>query len=391
MADKTLADIPASKVWQAQQAALMRLQLYLVVRTHEILRAVLADCRDALEKAYQGAGVSGQDAGVWDALSTHLAIEGVTKAWRKGFDEWKSLFEALRWEAGTLPFGTLAVLHREAFADLTQSRKVAKESLSPLQEAGSGVVFEPQLQGLLDAARDRVWGDGFNLSQRIWRLDQEGLEGIRRVVYEGVAKGDSAWNVAKKLEPFLGAGQDCPRWGRSRLSKLTKSDIAGGDRTALYTGDACDGQGVAYNALRLARNEIQIAHHRMTDELMSRVPWIEKEQVHLSPAHPETDICDDVISNGEKGEGIYPAGEIQLPLHPQCLCYKTALQMKPDEFADKLNGWLKGESWPEMDEYGASLGTGRSGIADVSLAVGMTQRILVWLWGKADDLDAAVE
>ena len=80
MAERTLADIPASKVWQAQQAALMRLQLYLVVRTHEMLRAVLADCRDALDEAYQGSGVSGQDTGVWDALSIHLAIAGVTKA-----------------------------------------------------------------------------------------------------------------------------------------------------------------------------------------------------------------------------------------------------------------------------------------------------------------------
>lgn len=390
VAERALADIPASKVWQAQQAALMRLQLYLVVRTHEILRAVLADCRDALEEAYQGSGVSGQDAGVWDALSTHLAIEGVTTAWRKGFDELKRVFEALRWEAGALPFGMLAVLHREAFADLTQSRKVAKESLSPLQEAGSGVVFEPQLKAILDAARDRVWGDGFNLSGRIWRLDQEGLEGIRRVVFEGVAKGDSAWNVAKKLEPFLGAGQDCPRWGRSRLYKLTKGDIAGGDRTGLYTGDECDGQGVAYKALRLFRNESQIAHHRAFDAILARIPWIEKIKIHLSPAHPETDICDDVISNGENGEGIYPKDANPLQIHVNCLCYPEGIQMPPNDFADKLHGWLGGENQPDMDAYAAGLGVGRSGIADVNLAVGMSNKLLTWLWSGPDELDAAV-
>ncbi|MCX6786841.1 MAG: hypothetical protein NTU85_03470 [Candidatus Kaiserbacteria bacterium] len=113
---KTLADIPVGLVWQAQQAALMRLQLYLVLRTHEMLRGVLADCREALEAAGDSstsAAASAQNdkQRVWDGLSTHLAIEGVSKAWAKGFGAWKKLFEGLRWEAGALPFGALAVLH----------------------------------------------------------------------------------------------------------------------------------------------------------------------------------------------------------------------------------------------------------------------------------------
>lgn len=405
MAEKTLADIPAGKIFQAQQAALMRLQLYLVMRTHEMLREVLSDCREVLGEQYARGG-DGQVAGAWDGLSMHLAIEGVTKAWRRGFDEWKGLFERLRFEAAAIPYGTLVVLHREAFRGAGVSGQESVVSgqgtgdslphshtpippLSPspaLPLSESTVVFDPQIQAMLDEMRDHVWSDGFNLSQRIWRLDQEGLEGIRRIVYEGVASGDSAWNVAKKLEPFLGAGRDCPRWARSRLYNLTKAEIAGGDRTGLYTGDECMSQGVSYNALRLARNEIQIAHSRLTDYLMARIPWIEKEQVHLSPAHPVTDICDDVIGNGENGEGIYPKGEVLLPLHPQCLCYKSAVMMKPDEFSGQLRGWLEGEEWPEMDAYAGMLGTGRSGIVD-QLAMGIADKLVTWLWGKPDDLD----
>jgi len=391
MAGKTLADIPPRLAFQAQQAALMRLQLYLVMRTHAMLREFLRDARDVLSEQYDRGG-DGQAAGAWDGLSIHVAIQGVERAWRTHFDEWKRMFEALRWEAGALPFGTLAVLHAAAFQGTggrsQESGVRSQESGRTLQEAGSGVVFEPQLQAMLDLMRDRVWGDGFNLSQRLWRLDQESLEGIRRILYEGVASGNSAWNVAKKLEPFLGAGRDCPRWARERLYNLTKAEIAGGDRTGLLTGDECMGQGVSYNALRLARNEIQIAHARMTDELMGRIPWIEKEQVHLSPAHPKEDICDDAISNGENGQGIYPQGTIQLPLHPQCLCYKTAIQMKPDEFSGKLRGWLHGDNWAEMDEYASMLGRGRAGIVD-QLAMGITQRILVWLWDGPGQMDAA--
>ena len=391
---KALADIPVDLIAQAQQAALVRLQLYLVGRTHEMLRGVLADCRRALEGVGMG---TGRTDGQWDGLTGYLAIEGVTKAWGKRFGDWQRLFEGLRWAAAALPLGTLAVLHGYAFGAIEgQESKRAGEQGSreaELWEAAEiPVTFEPQLRAVLDAARERVYGDGFKLSQRIWRLDQESLERIRQVVYQGVADGSSAWQVAGQLEGVLGAGADCPRWTRSRLYRLTKSDIASGDRTGLYSGDECDAQGVSYNALRLARNEIQIAHHRATDEIMGRIPWIEKEQVMLSPAHPETDICDDVVGAGERGEGIYPKGEILLPLHVQCLCYKVAVLLPPDEFAGKLRGWVRGESeWPEMDEYGAWLGVGRSGMASASLGQTLGGELLTWLWGDQAAMDAAAE
>lgn len=380
MAERSLADIPAGLVWQAQQAALMRLQLYLVGRTHEALRAVLDGCRSALARA------RGQAEG-WDGLSTHLAVEGVSAAWRRGFAGWRRLFEGLRWCAAAIPFGSLAVLHEAAFASVRQA-----EARGGLREAAGGPspVFEPQLRQVVDGAAERVWGDGFRLSQRIWRLDQESLERIRQTVYRGVAEGRSAWQVAQELEAVLGAGADCPRWTRTRLYRLTKADIASGDRTGLYSGEACAGQGVAYNALRLARNEIQVAHHMATDAVMARMPWVEQEQVMLSPAHPEEDVCDDVISRGARGEGVYPRGTIQLPLHPQCLCYKVAVLLPPDEFAGRLRGWVQGtERWPEMDAYAGWLGTGPQGLPQVALGQVFGRELLTWLWGDEAAMDAA--
>ena len=384
---KLLTDIPAGKAWQAQQAAAMRLQLYLVGETHALLREVLAGCRKALETA-RG------DAAEWDGMSIHLATEGCLKAWAGGFGEWKGLFEALRQEAAEIPLGTLAVLHDAAFGATEKRMGEAVEPSMPTP------VFKPQLQALTDvkAAADgaarRVYADGHDLAQRIWRLDQETMLGIRQTVLEGVASGDSAWRISQRLEQYLGAGAGCPRWTRGRLYGLTKKDIASGDRTGLYSGDECDSQGVSYNALRLARNEIQVAHAAATDALMAQIPWIEKEQVHLSPAHPETDVCDDVISNGEKGEGIYPKGEILLPLHPQCLCYKSGVLESPDDFAARLRGWLQGsESWPEMDEYADWLGGSRESFVpggDIGLGMDIARRLVTWLWGGNGDLDAIV-
>lgn len=375
--------VAPGQVWQAQQAALMRLQLYLVGRTHEVLREVLDECRGVLAEAR-----SGQE-GAWDGLSTHLAVEGIMKAWRRGFGQWQRLFEGLRRSAAAIPFGTLAILHEAAF----RGPGARGHGLAAGEAVGRpSPVFGPQLRQVLDGAANRVYSDGFKLSQRIWRLDQESLDRIRQTVYQGVAEGKSAWQVAKELEGVLGAGAECPRWTRTRLYKLTKADIASGDRTGLYSGEACAGQGVAYNALRLARNEIQIAHHMATDMIMARVPWIEKEQVMLSPAHPEEDICDDVIGRGERGEGIYPKGSIQLPLHPQCLCYKAAVLMPPDEFAERLRGWLRGAApWPEMDEYAGFVGATPDELPGLSLAATWGRELLTWLWGDQAAMDAAAE
>jgi len=400
---KTEEDVPGGMVWQAQQAALMRLQLYLVMGTHTGLRGLVDLSRAALEEG-QEAGDKGQEArgkgqGLeWDALGTMLAVEGVTKAWTGWFGGWRRLFEGLRREGAALPFGTLGVLHREAFTNRRVSETVddggsgiGDWGLGRLEEATREplpVVFDPQLKAVLDGAASRVYGDGFNLSQRIWQLDQVSLTEIRRLVYEGVASGDSAWRIAQRLEGFLGAGAGCPRWARSRLYQLTKGEIASGDRTGLYTGEECDGQGVAYNALRLARNEIQIAHHAATDYVMSRIPWIEQERVLLSPAHPEPDVCDDVVGGGERGDGVYAKGEIGLPLHPQCLCYKQAVLMPPDEFADRLRDWMQGGYWDEMDQYTGMVGADRETVGEPSLLMGLAGRLALWLWGDRAAMDA---
>jgi hypothetical protein len=217
-----------------------------------------------------------------------------------------------------------------------------------------------------------------NLSGRIWKWDRESREGINRVLMDGIANQKSAWDIAKNLEQYLGANEDCPRWTSTRLHGRTKKEIAAGDTGGLLSGNACDGSGVSYNALRLARTEIQKAHTLATDRIMAAQPWVEKEKVHLSAAHPETDICDDVVGGGEKGEGVYDVGTIELPLHPNCLCYKTAVLMDEKDFTSQMNGWLRGTTtWSEMDEYEAAIG-GQLSASILPNAVNLA----VWMFGE---------
>jgi hypothetical protein len=255
---------------------------------------------------------------------------------------------------------------------------VTSDQLSVVSEAIEDGVFKPQIDVLLKVAEEYLYGDGITLDGRIWRIDGEGRDAINNVIMQGIANGDSAWNIAKKLEEFLGAGEDCPRWTSTRLYGRTAKDKAAGDTTGLLSGGGCDGRGVSYKALRLARTEIQKIHALATDRLMAQQPWVEQEQCHLSAAHPTADECDDVISGGEGGKGIYPVGTIEYPLHPNCFCYKTAVLMDEKAFTDQLNGWLNGtQEWSEMDEYSQMIG----GDPSASLMPDAVS-LAVWLFGK---------
>jgi hypothetical protein len=317
-----LADIPIDQVAQAQQRALMRLQVKVTGETHRLLNELVDGLRKRLLE------YADEDGKLTPEFYLVLA-DYAGKLWADTFGYWRTMFEAARREAVAIPFGALVRNHQyfmglreveERKAGRLEGWKIGRlEEQGPVRVGVQGVpFFEQQLQEILDATSNRIYSDGFKLSQRIWRLDQESLGGIQQILRETLATGDSAWNAAKKLEAYLGPGADCPRWTSTRLSRLTKSDIAAGDKRGLISGNPCESKGVAYNALRLARNEIQIAHHAATDIVLALQPWTEKEQILLSPAHPEQDICDNVAGGGENGEGIYPKGTILLPLHVQC-------------------------------------------------------------------------
>src|SRR5690349_17819048 len=290
------------------------------------------------------------------------------KLWGATFKDWSDEFEKVRREAASIPFGVISVMHERLVLP------VAEKQLAEAVEDG---VFRPQLNILLNAAGDHLYGDSLNLSQRIWRVDREARDGINALILNGISNGTSAWDLAAQLEGYLGANADCPRWTSTRLYGRTKGEIASGDTTGLLSGNACDGRGVSYNALRLARTEIQKAHALATDRSLMSQPWVEKEKIHLSAAHPETDICDDTVSGGEKGEGVYSVGEIELPLHPNCLCYKTAVLMSQAEFTTDLRAWMTGSSpWPAMDDYEQMIG------GDVNQSILPNAiNLAVWLFG----------
>ncbi|MBN1814695.1 MAG: hypothetical protein JXA14_22840 [Anaerolineae bacterium] len=369
-----LDSIAVDEVAYWQQMALVRLHLFVTGETHRLLNQFLDNLRPAIDKA-------ADEEGNLQITALPALTIAAQQHWQACMASWLQMVMAARRQAAWIPFGQLARLHQHylgEFAETTESAP-AVQILHALLEDGPEVAvgypdepgpinqvrpfvydhagfilrgMQARIDGILNGAEAIKYSDGKTFSDRTWSLEHGGLQGILTTVQQAAAEGRSAWDTAHDLEQYLGFGQDCPRWTWERLYKLTKTDIALGDETGLVR-NPCDGSGVAYNALRLARNEIQIGHHIVTDQTFAAMPWIEQEQIVLSPSHPPIGCaCEDVVAGGENGDGVYPKGEIVLPIHVHCLCFKLAVLMPMDEFVGKLAGWVNGSSpWAAMDEY----------------------------------------
>jgi hypothetical protein len=377
------------QLYKAQQAALMRMQLWFTGETH---RRMLEFTRQSRAMILEAGGAEGK----FDGTKAFLAQSDLMLAWSDTFAGWMRLMEKTRQEAASLPFGVLAVYHEKLVRPVAEKAPLRPGGRVPpsatqiggqLREAVKDSVYKPQLRAILQAADDwRV--EGLGLSARIWKLDRETRDGINRVIMQGLTEQQSAWDVAKNLEQYLGADADLPRWTKTRIYGLTKADIASGARTGLVQDAAGRSQDVSYNALRLARTEIQRVHHLANDQQMAQMPWIEQEKINLSPSHPGSDECDDAADGGENGDGVYPKGDIELPLHPNCLCFKTAVQDLA-AFGDNLSQWVRtGQGFPAMDQYASDLGVD----LDSSLMERPTaQALAAWIDGSQEEIDARMK
>ncbi|WP_318310437.1 hypothetical protein [Flagellimonas crocea] len=176
---------------------------------------------------------------------------------------------------------------------------------------------------------------GFTMSQRVWKITEASRAQLDYFVAEGLTSGRSATKLSMDIRRYLQKPEK--RFRRIRnpeTGKLMLSDPA---------KDYHPGTGVyrsSYkNALRLARNEINIAYRTADIERRKNLPFILGVQVHLSPAHAVRDICDDLV-------GLYPKEFKFTGFHPNCLCYTTSQLMPKNDFIKYLNGQRNGLKKP---------------------------------------------
>lgn len=356
-----LSETQPRSVARLQQLALMRLQLRFTAETHRLYRALYKSIVTVIKAA-------ADDDGVVDGVKLSASSGAVEGRWTATHRRWVSMFEAARRQAADIPFGALVVYHNAMFGPVTEVTEALTDA-----EAAIIRMWEARRQRALDTAAGRIYSDGFNLSQRVWRLEQDGLQDIRRTLATALTERTNASRLARTLEPLLGANQNCPRWTNDRLYHMTPRERLT-DKTGLLRGDECNSTGMAYNALRMARNEIQIAHHLVNDELFRVSPWVTGEKIRTSPGHAEVDICDEYASGGP-----YQPGEVTLPLHIQCLCRKEAVTMPAADFRNQVRGWMRGEN-TFLDGYADWLGQ----TPTVNLSFSLAQTFEDWLESNPD-------
>jgi len=230
-------------------------------------------------------------------------IEG---RWKAAMNEYTSLLTRARVQAADIAYTPLRLRHN---AYITEA--VTQEAENPTQTIAE--MWIRRRNFALQVAQRRSYSDGLVLSQRIWRLENDGLSRIRSTLAAGMDGHTSAVRLSRQLESLLGANQDMPRWAYSRLNKMTATERMN-DLTGLLTDPAQRSQGMAYNALRMARTELQYANHAVTSEIAAHSPWITGRYTRLSPAHPRSDQCDTWAAGGP-----YPKTQQILPLHPNCV------------------------------------------------------------------------
>lgn len=373
-----LTPIRIDQIHNAQQLACERLQLYVSGAVYERTNA-MADRASARLIA------AGDEDGIIDVLLASQITSEIGEHWREFVGDYRRLLTAARAIAVELAFASWARQH-----EWYMSRAARLVEQGPMVAGGMEQVARRTVTDVLAAANQRTYSDGLQLSQRIWRMDNESQRGIANIVNAGVANGESATKIAKNLEQYLGANRDYPRWTSSRL-RLTKAEIAAGDkrgliRTALE--DKTPASGVSYNALRLARNEIRTAHAMATERIMERQPWVQGARWTLSPAHPVIDICDEMAEGGEAGDGAYVLGNLpQMPAHVQCLCFWQSVSIPETVFADRMRDWMQtGSGWPEMSDYASELQIPMADIisgAAAAVPPSIEQRTATYLEGDA--------
>lgn len=169
----------------------------------------------------------------------------------------------------------------------------------------------------IDNVTTRVWSDGRTFSDRVWRTGNQARSGINEILAAGVARGESAVDISKQIRQFL-----------------IEPEITAGTSWTTAVRPSVTGAGsIHYNALRLARTEINNSYRESLVLANEANPITLGVKWNLSGSHPTPDICD-VWAESDLygyGEGVYPGGAAPID-HPGGLCYMTEVLRNPAEW-----------------------------------------------------------
>lgn len=150
---------------------------------------------------------------------------------------------------------------------------------------------------------------GMSLSKRLWDLSKTYKYELENYIASGITTGKDAVALSRDLTKFLKGG----------VSTVYENGVV----------TRAIGKDVSYQALRLARTEVNMAYHMSNYNRRNQLKFVTGVEVYLSDSHPEEDICNDMA-------GEYPKGYVFLGWHPNCICGSRSILLNEKEFVNYI-------------------------------------------------------
>jgi hypothetical protein len=206
----------------------------------------------------------------------------------------------------------------------------ARLGTDPVSAAGIGIDFARINEGAVRFVNDLVAEDGLQLTDRLWRIDNNAKQVVGQAIQSSIIQGHSASEAAQQL---LSRGESVP------ADILSKMNIANASRVSqVASSSLMTGEGNPYrNALRVMRTEIGRANNKAFEESVFEVPEAIGTRFMLSPNHPRPDICDmhAGVNRYGLGAGVYPKGKNPYPAHPETISFMEVV------FSDEVSKFDK--------------------------------------------------
>lgn len=171
-----------------------------------------------------------------------------------------------------------------------------------------GASFSTVSAAAVSNVTGRLWLDGMNFSDRVWVLNTYAQNSINDILTAGIARGQSAVDLSKSLQEFL-----------------LNPTLTSGTTWTTAIKPSVSGRGtINYNALRLARTEINNTYRETLILSNEANPITLCVHWNLSVSHKIRDICDVFAYTDQYGYGAgnFPPSETPID-HPNGKCYLT--------------------------------------------------------------------
>lgn len=208
------------------------------------------------------------------------------------------------------------------------SEEMASCSVEWLKEVGWGVTngFTNITKSVVeDITTGRVYKNGWNLSNRIWGIDDKIKQDAYSIVAKGIVEQKSTYEIAKDLEKYVRPSAR-KTWEWSKVYPGTNKVID-------------------YNAQRLARTLSQHAYQQTFVRTTMNNPWVEKYQ-WVSNGSRVCPLCMD--RDGQ----VYEKWDLPED-HPNGMCTWVPICKSDDEIISDIANWYDAPdgTYPDIDLF----------------------------------------